>query len=117
MKWMVIFSAATLMLAGCGSKRKQENSSTASEAPPVSAPSTPMAPPVDDDNPAKVTCSKGKETRLLEIVKKGKGCAFAYTKFGKTNEAATSSHGLKHCRDSQKKVRSKLESAGYACNT
>ena len=110
MKWMFMFSAMALTLAGCGSASKHETSSN----PPVAAP-TPVVAPVVNDNPDKVTCTKGEETRLLEVVKKGNGCSFAYTKSGKTKEAATSSHGIKHCQASQKKVQSKLESAGYVC--
>lgn len=110
MKWLFIFNAMALALAGCGSASKHDSSSS-----PPAAPAPAMAPPVANDNPDKVTCAKGTETRLLEVVKKDKGCAFAYTKFGKTSDAATSSHGLKHCQASQKKVRGKLESAGYTC--
>lgn len=84
---------------------------------PAPAPTKETAPPTVDENMVKVTCTKGKEARLLEVIKKDNGCAFAYTKNGKINEAASSIHGFKHCKDSEKKVQGKLESAGYACKS
>jgi hypothetical protein len=76
-----------------------------------------MAAPKPAPAPPKPSCTKGSETRLFEIVKTEKGCVLNYTKSGKTTAVATSSHGVQHCEKSEEKIRSKLEKAGYQCNS
>lgn len=114
MRWIVVLLVLAIM--GCaGAKQKTEAPSTS--APVQAEAAKPVAPgPVATvTDAAKVSCSLDSDTRILEIVKKGAGCDLEYTKAGKMTSAATSAHGKKHCRDAQKKIRSKLEKSGFKC--
>lgn len=117
MKYAVIL--ALLFAMGCASKKK-EKEATLPEPITTAAPAPTPAPPVvpkDSDSSQKMTCTKDKDVRDLEVVKKGaKGCALNYTKAGKTTEAATSSIGAKHCESSEAKIRGKLEKSGFKCS-
>ncbi len=112
MKWIVMVAAA--FLVNCAGSKKTEPSPQVPD--PIAASTKPevsSSQAISDFR--RLTCVKGKETRVLEVAKKDLGCALNYTKLGKTSEIASSSKGHKHCDDSQKKVSSKLESAGYKC--
>jgi hypothetical protein len=97
-----------IMLAGCASAKKQ----TASEAAkPAEAP----APTATAASSAKLSCTKGTDVRVLEVAGLKEGCVLNYEKFGKSSPISTARHGLKHCKDSQEKIRTKLEHGGYKC--
>jgi hypothetical protein len=96
---------------GCaGTKKDASAAPSSATATMAAAPATPPPPP------AKLTCSKGKVSRVLEVVKTHGGCAFNYTKDGKTESVATSPYGRHHCVHSQEKLRDKLIKAGFICS-
>lgn len=116
MKWTVILAA--LALFGCASPKKQ----TLAETPrprasgvPSSVASAASSASAKTSEMVKISCKKDAEIRTLEVVTTGSGCALDYNKAGKTASVASSSHGSKHCIESQKKLRSKLEKAGFSC--
>lgn len=96
---------------GCSSAKKVDTPATSKAA---AAPTVVQKPTAKSDG-QKLTCTKGKDARVLEVVKKDKGCALNYTKAGKESAVASSVNGTKHCEDSQKKVSAKLEQAGFQC--
>lgn len=101
----------SLGLAGCASAQKQK----APEAKPAATAAAPEAKAAAAPAGEKLACTKGTETRTLEIVKKGAGCGLSYEKGGKAKIVAKASHGEKHCVESKDKIRAKLEAAGYKC--
>ena len=116
-----IITLIVITLTGCASANKptepdtktlsQASGSTSIVAHPIAAE------PSDSVKPdfTKLSCMKKKENRSLVVVKKGNGCALDYQKDGKTEAVAHSFHGLKHCLHSEKKIRAKLEHAGFKC--
>lgn len=108
MRWIIILTA--LAMAGCASTKKQP-SAPITASPSTTSQSSMQAAP----DSTKVSCTKDTETRTLEVLKKGPGCVLDYRKFGKAAEVASSSHSLKHCMRSQKKIREKLERSGFMC--
>jgi hypothetical protein len=123
MKWILIMSA--ILMSACATTKQinstqNEKATTVTQTPPAPAmaPKT-QATPIAIKNEMggnKISCSKGSETRVLEIEKKDQGCSLAYTKAGKTTSIASSTKNEKHCVASQKKIRTKLENAGYKCS-
>ncbi len=63
----------------------------------------------------KATCSKGSDTRELEIVAKGDGHVVSYTKAGEVKEVATCSMTKTKCQAVFDQIKSKLESLGFTC--
>jgi streptogramin lyase len=114
MKRLVIATALmTLAFAGCESNSQP---TVPADAPaPAASPQAMASPSAAPSETAKISCEKGKDTRILEVIRDGAGCIVNYTKNGKTSSATRSSHGDKHCLDYQKKVREKLEHSGYKC--
>jgi hypothetical protein len=111
MQWIMILTA--LSMAGCASAKKQPEAhapaATASSKVSQTGEATGMS------DLTKLSCTRGQETRTLEVVKKDSGCSLDYTKGGKMKAAASSSHGTQHCVDTQKKIQKKLEQAGFKC--
>lgn len=110
MKLMLIMFFSAVMMVGCASKKQP---ATAKATNSVSQSAAPAAENSSDAD--KISCTKGSDTRTLEIVKKGAGCALEYDKSGKKSDVSTSTHGTAHCKASQKKIRTKLEHSGYKC--
>ncbi|MBI3542805.1 MAG: hypothetical protein HY075_05965 [Deltaproteobacteria bacterium] len=104
-----------IAIAGCASAKKQPTTDTANAATPAKAEQA-AAPATAAADADKITCTQDTENRVLAVVKKGAGCALEYTKEGKTSTPSTSQHGLEHCKATQKKIRAKLEAAGYKCS-
>jgi hypothetical protein len=102
----------TLVFVGCTSQTKQ-----APPAPMASPAATPMAQNTQPsgDHP-KLSCSKGTDKREFEIEKKGNGCVFRYTQGGKAKEETVTTHGLKQCEMSEKKMLLKLKKSGFKCS-
>ena len=102
---------AVIGLAGCTTTK---NGPAPSSPPPQisTASSSALATPAAAPDLEVLSCTKGKETRKLQVSKKTSGCSLEYTKFGKTNSPASSTHGIKHCVDSKEKVRKHLEASG-----
>jgi hypothetical protein len=114
MKWAIIILA--LAFTGCaGAKNKPDSNSQTAVAAPATSQVSKSADLNVPEELRKVSCTKGDEARLLEVVKKGDGCALDYTKAGKTAAVASGTHGVRHCVATKKKIRSKLEKAGYSC--
>jgi hypothetical protein len=109
---VLLLSAVAFAFTGCASAKKQTEAGT----PVTAAPAQQAAPAPAASGGEKVSCAKGSDTRVLEVVTKGAGCALDYTKAGKMSAVSTSQHGEQHCKDSQKKIRAKLEQAGYQCS-
>ena len=114
-QFIVIIVITALTLAGCASTRKQPPTEAPVSHTPAYTPVSLKTPPSPVSNTGKLSCIKGNEARILEVVNKGPGCALNYVKSGKTSAVSSSSHGLKHCIDSQKKIRTTLEHAGFKC--
>jgi hypothetical protein len=106
---------AVLSFVGCASS-KSKPTSTQPNASATKSSSTSSAQAAPSAAPTKLSCTRDTETRVLEIVAQGGGCSLNYTKEGKTSPVASSSHGTKHCADSQKKISTKLEKAGFKCS-
>lgn len=70
-------------------------------------------PPTKPENT--LGCAKGKDTRLLVVRAKDKGCELAYTKNGQEAVVASGKAGLSHCEASREKISTKLKAAGYTC--
>lgn len=115
MKWMTILA---IVLAGCaGANHKSSSTTATTTTAPAAKTATATTPAATDkqDATGKVTCTKDKETRALEVIKKDAGCSLEYTKAGSTKSVATSAHGSQHCNESLKKTRGKLEAGGFKC--
>jgi len=70
----------------------------------------------EDVKPAHdMTCAKGKDSRVLSVRTKDKGCELAYTKNGQEAVVASGKSGLSHCEASAEKISGKLKGAGYDC--
>lgn len=120
-KALFALALSTSLLVSCDYFKHQQAAKTntpqqASLAPQaMQAAAPPIAPSAEADL-AKLSCSKGKEARTLQIIKKDSGCLLEYTKAGKMTSAAKATDGgLKHCIDSEKRIRNKLEGSGYNC--
>jgi hypothetical protein len=87
--------------------------------PVAQAPVTPQPAvtqhPAAAENASKLSCTKGSDVRTLEVVKKSEGCSLQYEKFGKMSSVASSEKGMKHCQDSETKIKTKLEKSGFSC--
>ena len=105
-----------LAVAGCVGTKNQPAAATHNNTPSMKNPSKAVTLISSSiAGPMKVLCTKGSETRSLDVVKKRSGCALDYEKYGKTLAVASSSHALKHCQESQNKIKSKLAQAGFKC--
>lgn len=103
-----------LSLSGCFGQGQQ--SSSATTPPPNESQATQPAPvAATASGPAKVSCERGHETRILQIETKGSGCSLDYTKSNKLTAVTSAPHGLKHCLETQKRIKAKLEKAGFKC--
>ena len=111
MKYFLLLIA--LGFAGCASSEKHAVAPTDKPAAPAPALPSKVAPAPAEQ---KLSCIHGSETRFLEVIKKGNGCALNYTKAGKVTAVATASHGNKHCESSKEKIRMKLEKGDFKCN-
>lgn len=112
-RFAVITVLMALGLFGCENKDQPPQPMS---APSPTAAAQPVASPVASPSESmKISCEKGKDARILEVVKEGPGCIMNYTKNGKTTAETKSAHGDKHCLDHQKKVREKLERSGFKC--
>jgi hypothetical protein len=107
MKFAIMIVA--LMLVGCASGQKKGDADTKAAVDNQKSASTCAV------DLKKISCTKGKEVRTLEVVKKGAGCALAYTKAEQTTDVATSNSGTKHCMKVKKKIKANLEKSGYHC--
>ncbi len=121
MKWLIVLvslvSLASLTLTGCASAKKQDGSgANATPQATTKSPATKAAEPTTTDAFQKITCTSGEDSRQLEVVKKGAGCALDYTKSGKASAVSTSAKGTEHCVSVQTRIRSKLEKAGFTCS-
>lgn len=99
---------AILIFAGCNSQDKLVKPAMAA------APVVQNAPPSSDLH--KWSCVKGKDKREVEVVKKDNGCVLNYTQGGKLKEEATTTHDLKQCDGSEKKILAKLKKSGFQCS-
>ncbi|MBS1960642.1 MAG: hypothetical protein JST04_00390 [Bdellovibrionales bacterium] len=63
----------------------------------------------------KATCTKGAETRELEITAKGEGHTVTYTKKGTAKEVGTCSTNKEKCQAVFDNLKTNLEKAGFAC--
>lgn len=63
----------------------------------------------------RASCKAGAETRLIEIVSRGTGCAVEYTKQNEKSEIASAAHETQHCTAVLERVKGKLEAAGFSC--
>jgi hypothetical protein len=112
MKYVALI--ATMALIACASSKK--NTSTAATTPVAAAPAAATASPAKQDKGASLmSCTRGEDTRLLQVALKDKGCVLDYTKAGKEAAVASSSKGTEHCDKSKEKIAKKLEAAGFAC--
>ena len=123
--------AATVVLAACGSKTK--NDETAKTAPATPAATTTPAPSTADAKsdskkminkakPAKTAadaketkCMSGSEERSLANNAKDGGCELMYTKNGEPKSIASQIIGEEKCVEVMANVRANLEGAGYTC--
>lgn len=113
MKYITLL--ALMITLGCaGTKKNSEPATT--DKPAEKAAAAPPAAKIINNDEIKLFCSKQKEQRVLEVLKKDNGCVLNYTKSGKTNATATSTSGTKHCSDSMSKIRLKLEKSGFHCS-
>jgi hypothetical protein len=103
---------ALLSFSSCA-HTKNQSSTQAPMASPQSGVAQHSATPMADTS--KISCSKDTDTRTLEVIKKASGCSLQYDKFGKAASVASSAKGLKHCQESESKIRTKLEKSGFIC--
>lgn len=109
----VIMFALPLMAVGCSSQPTKPDTSTKAQAAST-APTTEKA-ATKTASDSKVTCTRGKDSRMLEVQAKSKGCDLAYTKFGKEKTVASSSHDLGYCHKVMKRIEGKLKTAKFVC--
>ncbi len=64
----------------------------------------------------KATCTKGTDTRELEIVAKGEGHVVSYTKAGAAKEVGQCSMNKAKCEAVFEQIKASLEKAGFACS-
>lgn len=114
MKYFAVLATSVLTVAmvGCSSAKKQTAATPTPAPAPVTAPAAQTKTASDSQ---KLSCTKGSDTRVLEVVSKDKGCVLNYTKAGKETAAASSSHSVEHCEKSKDKISKKLIAAGYQC--
>lgn len=127
MKLFTLF-AAVLFLAACSSKGTKPDE-TAAKADAKAASASTKAEKVEKAEKAakraadetkgevsgRASCKSGSDTRLIEIVSKGTGCAVEYTKQEEKSEIASAMHETQHCTNVLEKVKGKLEAAGFSC--
>ena len=106
MKYYVVLAVFALAACAGGEKKSTEN-------PPLAAPVVQKPDPKPEST--KLSCAKGDETRTLEVIKTLSGCTLNYTKRGKIEAAASSTHGTQHCEKSKDKIRATLEKSGFQC--
>lgn len=63
----------------------------------------------------KATCTKGAETRELEITAKGEGHTVTYTKGGAAKEVGACSTNKDKCQAVFDNLKTNLEKAGFTC--
>lgn len=111
----MIVSAALglgIVVSGCSSHPKKE---AAHEAVKAASPAQEAVAAKPKSSGSLLTCTKGKDERKLEVVKKGQGCELAYTKFGETKAVASSKSGTEHCEKIMERIEGKLKVASYTC--
>ena len=115
MKWIILLIALTL--TGCASTHKQSPAQSPSGASPSASAASNSTPSHHSGmaEAAKLSCMNGSETRTLAVLNDGPGCSLVYEKLGKKATVSSSSHGHGHCIQSEKKIRTKLEQAGFKC--
>ena len=129
MKFLTLL-AAVLVLASCSSKSTKSDAATDSAATAkTEMKADAKAAPAKAEKAAKraaaeeakgevsgrASCKSGAETRLIEIVNKGTGCAVEYTKQNEKSEIASAAHETQHCSAVLEKVKGKLQAAGFSC--
>jgi len=115
MKWIILLAALTL--TGCASANKQSQAQSPTSTSPSASTASHSAPFRQSGMPeaAKLSCVNGSESRTLTVMNDGPGCSLVYEKSGKKATVSSSSHGHGHCVQSQKKIKTKLEQAGFKC--
>jgi hypothetical protein len=103
---------ALLTFASCAHTKNQPSTQAPLTSPQPVATQHAAVPAMSSP---KVSCSKDADIRTLEVVKKASGCSLQYDKSGKTASVASSATGLKHCEESESKIRTKLEKNGFVC--
>ena len=118
MKYLILL--ILVLSFGCSSSKFQSSDATATTKPV--AINSISGPVVDNKNvvlkkneQSKLTCNKGQETRIIELILNGNSCTLNYTKFGKMKSVASSTLGPKHCEKTKIKILTKLEKSGFQC--
>ena len=62
-----------------------------------------------------VQCGSAGDQRVIAVATEGEGCKVNYTKTGQTSSVASAVQGREHCDEIAKRIRGKLEGAGFAC--
>lgn len=85
----------------------------------ASAHAAETTPVVATESPAeminKATCTKGSETRELEITARGDGHTVTYTKGGATKDVGSCSMKKEKCQAVFDGLKANLEKAGFVC--
>lgn len=102
--------AMMILFTACASKKTTELS--AAETAKAAA-----ATAATEGAANKITCTHGKEQRLLEVKKsKADGCDLLYTKFGSEKSVASSgAGGNKYCMEVRDKITTNLTKSGFKC--
>ncbi len=137
--WLVPVAAAALMV-GCSTSPVRSGASdpkadakkvetdakakvdaTAKDAKNATIPEKPMGEKTPTSGvtavgDATVTCSSGKEERVLSLKQSDTGCELQYTKGGETKTIAQSARkGSEYCGTVLNKTKTNLEGSGYKC--
>jgi hypothetical protein len=102
---VVAYSTTALYAAEPAKKAEPQKKVVATEAPAEAS----------GEMINKATCTKGTDSRELEIVAKGDGHVVSYTKAGEAKEVGNCSMDKKKCQAVFDQIKSKLEGAGFAC--
>jgi len=113
---IVLAALIITALAACSTpKKKSDSASKAKTSAPVVTKESKKADKASSDAVGKEVCESGKDSRSLEIHKKGAGCELSYSKFGKSSVVSSSQNGTHHCESSLEKIAKKLEADNFKC--
>ena len=117
MKSLLVLSISLLFIAGCSSKGKKGEGTTAKDGAKqeASADSKADGKTSSATSASKSTCMMKNDKRVIDVRTQNKGCELAYTKFGNEEVVATSMNGTDHCQKIADRIKGNLENAGFKC--
>lgn len=104
------------VLASCAAKKTTPVADSAATQPKKSeVKEAPAGSENKEPTLARAICSKGRDSRTIEVLKSGSGCRVVYTKFGAAKEMAVAKNGAQYCTEVKDKIQTHLTGVGFHC--